>query len=94
MPRNPGFRKLQRGLSLKQSEDADLSTGSGIRPDTNRCKEELEVFPLDGIKMVGTIAMKSSLWGLVKPSESTIYRVYASNYIGCKLWKSIACCSR
>ncbi len=66
----------------QQGEETAISTGSGIRPDTHRRKEELEAFPLDGLKMVGTIAMKSSLWGLVKASDGTIHRVQAGNYMG------------
>ncbi|MDO9424623.1 MAG: pilus assembly protein PilP [Methylobacter sp.] len=73
------FRPLEQP---EQNEGADVSTGSGIRPDTARHKEELESFPLDGLRMVGTIDMKSTLWGLVKASDGTIYRVKTGNYVG------------
>ena len=33
----------------------DQSGGSGPRPDPNRPKQTLEQFPLDSLKMVGTI---------------------------------------
>jgi type IV pilus assembly protein PilP len=66
----------------EQAEGVDISTGSGIKPDTTRRKEELEAFPLDGLKMVGTLNMKSSLWGLVKASDGTVYRVKVGNYMG------------
>ncbi len=66
----------------EQAEDVDMSTGSGIRPDTARPKEKLEMFLLDDLKMVGTIDMRSSLWGLVKASDGTIYRVKAGHYMG------------
>lgn len=66
----------------EQAEGADVSAGSGIKPDTTRRKEELEAFPLDGLRMVGTVDMKSSLWGLVKASDGTIYRVKVGNYMG------------
>jgi len=65
-----------------QTEGVDVSSASGIKPDTSRRKEELEAFPLDGLKMVGTINMQSSLWGLVKASDGTIYRVKVGNYMG------------
>jgi type IV pilus assembly protein PilP len=65
-----------------QAEGIDVSTGSGIKPDTARRKEELEAFPLDGLRMVGTVNMKSGLWGLVKASDGTIYRVKVGNYMG------------
>lgn len=66
----------------EQDEGVDVSTGSGIKPDTTRRKEELETFPLDVLRMVGTVDMKSSLWGLVKANDRTIYRVKVGNYIG------------
>ena len=73
------FKPLEQS---QQGEEADISTGSGIKPDTKRRKEDLEAFPLDGLKMVGTIVMKSSLWGLVKASDGTIHRVQVGNYMG------------
>lgn len=66
----------------EQAEGADVSAGSGIKPDTTRRKEELEAFPLDGLRMVGTVDMKSSLWGLIKASDGTVYRVKVGNYMG------------
>jgi len=66
----------------EQAEGIDVSAGSGIKPDTTRRKEELESFPLDGLRMVGTIDMKSNLWGLVKASDGTIYRVKVGNHMG------------
>ncbi len=64
------------------AEEALVSIGNGIRPDTSRRKEELEAFPLDSLRMVGTVTMKSNLWGLVKASDKTIYRVQVGNYMG------------
>jgi len=66
----------------QQVEVAELSTGSGIRPDTTRRKEDLEAFPLEVLKMVGTVVMKSNLWGLVKADDGSIHRVQVGNYMG------------
>ncbi|MGZ8935508.1 MAG: pilus assembly protein PilP [Methylobacter sp.] len=66
----------------EQNEQNDNSTGSGIKPDTSRRKEELEAYPLDGLRMVGTVNMQQNLWGLVKASDGTIYRVQVGNYMG------------
>lgn len=65
-----------------EAEETLVSIGNGIRPDTSRRKEELEAFPLDSLRMVGTVTMKSNLWGLVKASDKTIYRVQVGNYMG------------
>ncbi|MDD5579962.1 MAG: pilus assembly protein PilP [Methylobacter sp.] len=66
----------------EQNEQNDNSTGSGIKPDTSRRKEDLEAYPLDGLRMVGTVTMQTNLWGLIKASDGTIYRVRVGNYMG------------
>ena len=73
------FKSLEQS---EQVEGTEVSTGSGIKPDTSRRKEELEAFPLEDLRMVGTVDMKSNLWGLVKAGEGTIYRVKVGNYMG------------
>lgn len=70
-------------------QDEGVSTGNGLKPDFTRRKEELEAFPLDGLKMAGTIVMKSNLWGLVKASDKTIHRVQVGNYMGKNFGKII-----
>ncbi len=62
--------------------EQEAAAGSGIKPDTSRRKEELEAFPIETLKMIGTVDMKSTLWGLVKSSDDTVYRVKAGNYMG------------
>ena len=66
----------------QQNKAAEQSTEGGIKPDTNRRKEDLEAFPLEILKMVGTIVMKSNLWGLVKADDGTVHRVKVGNYMG------------
>jgi len=66
----------------QQDEVAEQSTGGGIKPDTTRRKENLETFPLEALKMVGTVVMKSNLWGLVKADDGSIHRVQIGNYMG------------
>ncbi len=63
-------------------EGTGTSTGSGIKPDTSRRKEELEAFPVETLKMIGTVEMKSNLWGLIKSADKTVYRVQVGNYMG------------
>lgn len=77
-----GLRDPFQPLQQPEEEEAEVSKSNGIKPDTNRRKEELEAFPLDGLKMVGTVVMNSNLWGLVKASDGTIHRVQVNNYIG------------
>jgi type IV pilus assembly protein PilP len=60
----------------------ELSPGGGITPDSARRKEEMETFALETMKMVGTVNMKSTLWGLGKTDDCTIHRVKVGNYMG------------
>ena len=78
-----GLRDPFKAMTESEEEqEAQLSTGNGIKPDTSRRKEELEAYPLDNLRMVGTVVMKTKLWGLVKASDKTIYRVQVGNHMG------------
>lgn len=59
-----------------------VTTGGGIKPDLIRSREELESYPLDSLRMVGTVNYEGFLWGLVKASDGTIHRVRKGNYMG------------
>jgi len=55
--------------------------GGGLAPDLNRRKEPLEAFPLEQLKMVGTLAQGKDTYALVR-ADKTLYRVKKGNYMG------------
>ena len=55
--------------------------GGGIAPDLNRRKEPLEAFPLEQLKMVGTLSQNKETYALVR-ADKTLYRVKRGNYMG------------
>ncbi len=55
--------------------------GSGLAPDLNRRKEPLEAFPLEQLKMVGTLSQAKETYALVR-ADKTLYRVKKGNYMG------------
>ncbi len=55
---------------------------SAVRPDLNRNKEPLEEFPLDGLRMVGTIDSKGKVFALIKAPDGVVHRVTAKNHMG------------
>src|SRR3972149_967855 len=55
--------------------------GSSLAPDLNRPKEPLEAYPLETLKMVGTLSQKKRNFALVK-ADSGLYRVRVGNYVG------------
>jgi type IV pilus assembly protein PilP len=76
------FKPIEKVVAEALEPDEVEEPDNGIRPNTNRTKEPLEAFALSGMRMVGTINMNATLWGLVKGDGNTIYRVKAGNYIG------------
>jgi len=56
--------------------------GGGIRPDSDRSREFLEGFPLDTLRMVGTLHIAEIMYGLVQTSDGLIHRVVPGNYLG------------
>ncbi len=55
---------------------------SCIAPDPDRRREELEFFPLDSLRMVGTLEQEGEIWGIVLSSDANVYRVTIDNYMG------------
>ena len=64
-----------RKLAIKQND------GGGLAPDLNRRKEPLEAYPLEQLKMVGTLSQAGITHALVR-AEKTLYRVKKGNYLG------------
>lgn len=81
---NPeGLRNPFQPVEVTQEEDGlEVASGSGIRPDTSRRKEELEAYSLDTLRMVGTLTMDNGLWAMIKASDGTIHRVQKGNHMG------------
>ena len=51
-------------------------------PDPNRPREFLEQFPLDTLRMVGTLDSRGDSFGLVQTSDGLIYRVTVGHHLG------------
>jgi type IV pilus assembly protein PilP len=54
----------------------------GMRPDPDRPREFLEGFPLDTLRMVGTLALGETSYGLIQTSDGLIHRVIPGNFMG------------
>lgn len=77
-------------LSFAKPKHLRKGNAQGPRPDLNRPKEELENFPLDALRMVGTIVQKGDTWALIKDPSGTIHRVQVGNYMGQNQGKIVA----
>ena len=56
--------------------------GGGIAPDLNRAREPLEAYPLESLRMVGTLEQKKQMYALVRAPDNTLFRVRNGNYPG------------
>lgn len=53
-----------------------------LMPNMNRDKEALEDFPLDTLRMVGSLDKGKEKWAIVKSSDGLIYRIKVGNHVG------------
>jgi type IV pilus assembly protein PilP len=53
-----------------------------VRPDAKRPREFLEQFPLDAMRMVGTLELNGRNYGLVQGKDGLVHRVLPGNYMG------------
>jgi type IV pilus assembly protein PilP len=60
-----------------------IETGKGSRgPDMSRRKEALEAYPLESLRMVGTLQRGQAMIGLIKASDNRVFQVRQGNYMG------------
>lgn len=60
---------------------AAKSKGGANAPNTARPKEPLEAYPLESLRMVGTLSQKGVTYALIR-ADASVYRVKAGNYLG------------
>ena len=53
-----------------------------LQPDFSRRREPLEAYPLENLKMVGTLQQKKDIFALIRTPDSNLFRVKAGNYMG------------
>ena len=71
--------ELTQALAAQQSGHY-----TGVRPDPNRVREELEKYSLGSLKMMGTFRMggNNELWALILAPDGVVHRVQNNNYLG------------
>lgn len=60
----------------------NLAHRGKVEIDPNRPRQYLEQFPLDSLKMVGTLTDKGVTYGLIQTPDGTIQRVTLGEYMG------------
>ena len=72
---------FQESAFVEQQVEVAIE-GSGIRPPERDTREPLEEYPLDTLRMVGTLEQSSTIWALIKDGTGSIHRVKTGNYMG------------
>ena len=72
------------GLRSPFQPDTPQAAGQsgGARPIENRVREYLEQYPLDTLRMVGTLELGNTNYGLLQTTDGLIHRVVPGNYLG------------
>lgn len=73
---------FQRRMARTEDAADDGPVGDGVRPDPDRSREFLESFPLDTLKMVGTLELEGVNYALIRDLENVVHRVSEGNYMG------------
>jgi len=61
-----------------------------LQPPKDHRKGPLEAFPLENLKMVGTLQQKKNVFALIKTPDNTLYRVKTGDYMGQNFGRIIA----
>ncbi len=56
--------------------------GGGLQPDLERRREALEKFPLESLKMVGSLEQAEKSYALIMAPDKTLHRVKTGGYLG------------
>lgn len=73
---------FEKPVSQARAKAQKAARANGISPDFNRPHEQLEDFPLDALRMVGTLKEGDKIWAIVKANDGTIHRVTTGNHMG------------
>jgi type IV pilus assembly protein PilP len=66
----------------RKTEPVKGAGGGTLQPDLNRRKEALEAYPLENLRMVGTLERSKVIYALIKSPDNNLYRVKTGNYMG------------
>ena len=66
----------------RKIEPPKTAAGGGIQPDLTRRKEPLEAYPIENLRMVGTLQQGKTNFALVKSPDNNLFRVKIGNYLG------------
>tara|TARA_R110000868_G_scaffold380784_1_gene646895 strand:+ start:69742 stop:70266 length:525 start_codon:yes stop_codon:yes gene_type:complete len=87
LPALPTFQQITPYYYSLQDERTPFQVSSqrllqGDAPMQRNVKEKIEQYPLDSLKMVGSITRGTKVWALVKAPDDIVYQIKVGDYIG------------
>lgn len=76
------FMSWQTKAALAAKAEQKAGVGGGLQPDLGRRREPLEAFPLDTLRMVGTMQKDGQTSALVRSPDGLVSRIIVGNYLG------------
>lgn len=77
-----GYESMDLPDPFKPRSMKPAKSGGGKQPDLNRPKGQLESYPLDALKMMGTIVKSGVIYALIKTPDNSLYKVKKGEYMG------------
>lgn len=74
--------KLADPFATFNLKPINTKVGTGPRPDMNRRREPLEDYPLDALKMVGTLSRGKQSWAVIQAPDGSVHRASVGNHLG------------
>jgi type IV pilus assembly protein PilP len=66
----------------EENPEEIANIGSGPKPNMDRAREPLEDFPLDTLRLKGTLTQDGVKWALIFAPDNTVHRVLEGYYMG------------
>lgn len=76
------FMSWETKAVLAAKDRTQANSDGGIQPDLGRRRESLESFPLDTLRMVGTMSKGGKSSALVSSPDGLVSRIAVGNYLG------------
>lgn len=67
---------------ISRKNEETQRDNNGLQPDLKRRKEVLERYPLESLKMVGSLQQHEKIFALIESPEDTLHRVSVGSYMG------------
>lgn len=77
-----GDRRDPFVMDIRGEDPAQPTPVGTIAPDFSRPREELEQYPLDSLRMVGTLTQAGRTAALVRTQQGVVHKVQVGNHMG------------